>query len=279
MNTYSFELGTIIASVLKSTVIFAVTLYISELMKLAFGKRIKFIDLVVNKIKKIDPSYLLRLSIAIILSISLFLFSVTGNLKLGILVIAILSCISVIPVFYFFKNPSFNIFSSFDTIIIVIPPFLSSFITLSLTSFIMIRHEESLFWMLLYCFLSAIIAFFLSIPLLGVSIFSFWLISTLTGILIGIFLILIPLIYDLIPYKIRPFRDFVEKNKKIKNWLIIIGIIIMIGEFFVNASFEIPISSSPHYKHIILMSFAFLSSVTLAVIITIITTKSQVYWR
>jgi hypothetical protein len=121
MNTYSFELATIITSILKSTAIFAVTLYFSELIELVnfllielgfgkriegFGKRIKSIDLVLNKIKKIDPSYLLRLSIAMTLSISLFLFSVTGNLKLGILASIILSCMSVIPIFYSFKNSS-----------------------------------------------------------------------------------------------------------------------------------------------------------------------------
>jgi hypothetical protein len=51
----------------------------------------------------------------------------------------------------------------------------------------------------------------------------------------------------------------------------------MIMGYLLGTAKGFNIHISPDHKHIILMSFAFLISVALAVIIAIITTKSQIY--
>jgi len=59
-------------------------------------------------------------------------------------------------------------------------------------------------------------------------------------------------------------------------WMSMAGLFMIMG-YLLGTAKGFNIHISPDHKHIILMSFAFLISVALAVIIAIITTKSQIY--
>jgi hypothetical protein len=124
--------------------------------------------------------------------------------------------------------------------------------------------------------LYAIIAFFLSIPSLFVSIFLSGLFSQFIDIAIGIVVIFMSLIYRLIPEGKRPYKNVRFMGGSIGYWMSMAGLFMIMG-YLLGTAKGFNIHISPDHKHIILMSFAFLISVALAVIIAIITTKSQIY--